>query len=295
MKFRIALVASVLLTSTVGFAQTNDTLEKIRSSGVITMGHRDSSIPFSYITRSVGEPIGFAIDICKEVINAVKAELKLPNLTVKYQPVTSQNRVPLVQNGTVDIECGSTTNSVARQQQVAFSPNYIMVGVSAAVKKNSGINTFADLNGKTISTTTGTTSIPLLRAYKRADNVQVNEVLGKDHSDSFLLLAADRVSAFIMDDILLAGQIAASQAPGDYKILPEALRQEPYGIMLRKDDPKFKTLVDATVSGLMKSNAINQMYAKWFTSPIPPRNVNLNFPMSDATQELYRNPSDKGI
>ncbi|WP_028605848.1 amino acid ABC transporter substrate-binding protein [Ottowia thiooxydans] len=295
MKLKIALFVSALLANSLAFAQLNDTLEKIRSSGAITVGHRDSSIPFSYITKSGGEPIGFAIDICKEIIGAIKTELKLPNLIVKYQMVTSQNRVPLVQNGTVDIECGSTTNSVARQQLVAFGPNYIMVGVSAAVKKSSGINSFADLNGKTIATTTGTTSIPLLRAYKRTENIQVNEVLGKDHSDAFLLLASDRVSAFIMDDILLAGQIAASQTPGDYRILPEALRQEPYGIMLRKDDPKFKALVDTTVSGLMKSNAINQLYGKWFTSPILPRNVSLNFPMSEATQDLYRNPSDKGV
>lgn len=294
MKLQIVLVA-LALSAPLAQAQSTDTLEKIRASGEITVGHRDSSIPFSYIVAQGSEPVGYAVEICKEVVAAVRQQLNLPGLNVKYMTVTSQNRIPLVQNGTVDIECGSTTNSVARQQQVAFGPNYIMVGVSAAVRKDSGINSFADLNGKTIATTTGTTSIPLLRAYKRADNVQVNEIYGKDHADSFLLLASGRVSAFVMDDVLLAGQIAASNAPGDYKILGETLRQEPYGIMLRKDDPKFKALVDATVTGLMKSGRINEMYAKWFTSPIPPRGVNLNFPMTEATRELYRNPNDKGV
>ncbi|MCA0325606.1 MAG: transporter substrate-binding domain-containing protein [Proteobacteria bacterium] len=294
MKLQIVLVA-LALSAPLAQAQSTDTLEKIRASGEITVGHRDSSIPFSYIVAQGSEPVGYAVEICKEVVAAVRQQLNLPGLNVKYMTVTSQNRIPLVQNGTVDIECGSTTNSVARQQQVAFGPNYIMVGVSAAVRKDSGINSFADLNGKTIATTTGTTSIPLLRAYKRADNVQVNEIYGKDHADSFLLLSSGRVSAFVMDDVLLAGQIAASNAPGDYKILGETLRQEPYGIMLRKDDPKFKALVDATVTGLMKSGRINEMYAKWFTSPIPPRGVNLNFPMTEATRELYRNPNDKGV
>jgi glutamate/aspartate transport system substrate-binding protein len=163
------------------------------------------------------------------------------------------------------------------------------------VKKNSGINSFVDLAGKTITTTTGTTSIPLLRTYRKNDNLEVNEIYGKDHSDSFLLLQSDRASAFVMDDVLLAGQIAASQQPGDYKILPEVLRQEPYGIMLRKDDPQFKGLVDVTIKDLMKSGKINELYAKWFTSPIPPRGVNLNFPMTEATRELYKNPTDKGI
>jgi len=225
----------------------------------------------------------------------VKARLNLPALKVNYAPVTSQNRIPLLQNGTIDLECGSTTNSMARQQQVAFGPNYIMVGVSAAVKKNSGINTLADLDNKTIVTTTGTTSIQLIRAYRKSDNVQLNEIYGKDHADSFLILEAGRASAFIMDDVLLAGQIASAQAPDDYRILPEVLRQEPYGIMLRKGDPQFKGLVDVAVRDLMKSGKMDQLYAKWFTQPIPPRNANLRFPMTPATRELYRNPTDKGI
>jgi glutamate/aspartate transport system substrate-binding protein len=288
------VLLSLAASSIPASAQENGTLEKIRASKTITIGNRDASIPFSY-TDGGSVPVGYAIDICMKVVDAVKQRLNLPDLQVKFQTVTSQNRIPLVSNGTVDLECGSTTNSMARQQQVAFSPNYIMVGVSAAVKKSSGINAFSDLAGKTISTTTGTTSIPLLRAYKKNDNMEVKEIFGKDHSDSFLLLQSDRASAFVMDDVLLAGQIAASQQPGDYKILPEVLRQEPYGIMLRKDDPQFKGLVDVTVKDLMKSGKINALYAKWFTSPIPPRGVNLNFPMTEATRDLYRNPTDKGI
>lgn len=290
-----AVALGVLLTTQAVSAQSSNTLEKIKSSGTITIGHRESSIPFSYVTSAGGVPIGFANDICLEIVAAIQKQLALPQLNVKYQSVTSQNRIPLVMNGTVDLECGSTTNSMARQQQVAFGPNYIMVGVRAAVKKNSGIQSLSDLDGKTIATTTGTTSIPLLRSYQRTESIKVTEVLGKDHSDAFLLLESGRASAFVMDDILLAGQIAASNKPGDYQILAETLREEPYGVMFRKDDPAFKTLVDQTVSGLMGSGKINAMYAKWFTSPIPPRNLNLNFPMSEATKKLYAHPSDKGI
>ncbi len=289
------LCATLCLAPLNALAQAG-TLDKIRSSNAITIGHRDSSVPFSYLpSGSSGEPIGFAIDICMHAVDAIKRHLRVPALKINYQGVTSQNRIPLVQNGTVDLECGSTTNSMARQQQVAFSPNYIMVSVGVAVKKASGINSLADLNGKTIATTTGTTSIALLRAHKRAENLEVTEIFGKDHSDSFLLLETDRASAFVMDDILLAGQIAGSKAPGDYKILPDSLRQEPYGIMMRKDDPQFKAVVDGAVRELMTSGKINDLYAKWFTSPIPPRGINLAFPMTEGTRELYRNPTDKGV
>lgn len=289
------LCASLCVAPLPALAQSG-TLDKIRAANAITIGHRDASVPFSYLPSGSGtEPVGFAIDICMHVVDAIKNKLGLPSLKINYQGVTSQNRIPLVQNGTVDLECGSTTNSTARQQQVAFSPNYIMVSVGVAVKKASGINSLADLNGKTIATTTGTTSIPLLRAHKRAENLQVTEIFGKDHSDSFLLLETDRASAFVMDDILLAGQIAGSKAPGDYKILPDSLRQEPYGIMMRKDDPQFKAVVDGAVRELMTSGKINELYAKWFTSPIPPRGINLAFPMTEATRELYLHPTDKGV
>jgi glutamate/aspartate transport system substrate-binding protein len=270
------------------------TLKKIKDTGSITVGHRESSIPFSYLDDKQ-QPIGYAMDLCMKVVDAVKSELKMPNLKVNLQPVTSSNRIPLLQNGTIDMECGSTTNSVARQQQVAFGPTYFVINVTAAVKKNSNINALADLNGKTVSTTSGTTSVPLLKAYKKTENAQVNEIYGKDHAESFLLMADDRAAAFVMDDILLAGQIANAKRPADYKILPESLRQEPYSMMLRKDDPQFKALVDKTIGNVMKSGEIEKIYAKWFTSPIPPKGINLNFPMTPPLREAFKNPNDKGV
>src|SRR5207244_4358125 len=245
-------VLTIGLAAGVCAQELTGTLKKIKDTGAITIGHRESSIPFSYLDDKQ-QPIGYAMDLCMKVVDAVKAELKMPNLKVNLQPVTSSNRIPLLQNGTIDMECGSTTNSVARQQQVAFGPTYFVINVSAAVKKNSGIKSMADLNGKTISTTSGTTAVPLLKQYEKTKNADIKEIYGKDHAESFLLLSQDRTAAFIMDDILLAGQIANAPNPQDYMILPESLRQEPYSMMLRKDDPQFKALVDKTVGGIMKS------------------------------------------
>jgi glutamate/aspartate transport system substrate-binding protein len=290
-------LAAAMLAACVGAVQAQDvggTLKKIKETGTITVGHRESSIPFSYLDDKQ-QPIGYAMDLCMKVVEAVKSELKLPDLKVKLQPVTSSNRIPLLQNGTIDMECGSTTNSVVRQEQVAFGPSYFVINVTAAVKKNSKIRTIADLNGKTVSTTSGTTSVPLIKAHKKSKNADVKEIYGKDHAESFLLMADDRAVAFVMDDILLAGQIANARNPADYRILPESLRQEPYSLMLRKDDPQFKTLVDKTLSGIMKSGEIQKIYAKWFTSPIPPKGINLNFPMTPALREAFKSPNDKGV
>jgi glutamate/aspartate transport system substrate-binding protein len=284
----------VLGTSAVVAQELTGTLKKIRETGAITVGHRESSIPFSYLDDKQ-QPIGYAMDICMKVVDAVKAELKMPNLKVNLQPVTSSNRIPLLKNGTIDMECGSTTNSVKRQEEVAFGPTYFVINVTAAVKKSSGLTSIASLNGKTVSTTSGTTAVPLIKQYEKAQGADVKEIYGKDHAESFLLLAEDRVSAFIMDDILLAGQIANSRSPGDYNILPESLRTEPYGPMLRKDDPQFKALVDRTLGALYRSPEMERIYNKWFTSPIPPRNANLNFPMTPAIREALRNPNDKGV
>jgi glutamate/aspartate transport system substrate-binding protein len=290
----------VVLALTVCFAapaiaqQLTGTLKKVQDTGTFTIGYRESSIPFSYLDDKQ-QPVGYAMELCAKVVDAVKAELKLPNLKVGYQPVTSANRIPLLQNGTIDLECGSTTNSVDRQKQVSFGPTYFVINVSAAVKKASGVKTFADLNGKTVASTSGTTSIPLLRGYEKAKNIDFKELQGKDHAESMQLLATDRAQAFIMDDILLAGQIANQQNPGDYMILPESLRTEPYSMMLRREDPQFKALVDRAVSAVMKSGEINAIYAKWFTSPIPPRNINLNFPMTPAIKDAFANPNDKGV
>ena len=292
--FAMALSAGVMVNVNASAQELTGTLKKIKETGSITIGHRESSIPFSYLDDKQ-QPIGYAMDLCMKIVDSVKAELKLPNLKVNLQPVTSSNRIPLLQNGTIDLECGSTTNSTVRQEQVAFGPTYFVINVTAAVKKASNINTIAELNDKTISTTSGTTSVPLLKGYKRTENVQVKEIYGKDHAESFLLMADDRAAAFVMDDILLAGQIANAKKPADYKILPESLRQEPYSMMLRKDDAPFKALVDKSVGAVMKSGEINKIYAKWFTSPIPPKNLNLNFPMTAPIQEAFKNPNDKGV
>ncbi|MFO1198680.1 MAG: transporter substrate-binding domain-containing protein [Burkholderiaceae bacterium] len=296
MKFHTLAVAFALagLAAGAGAQDLTGTLKKIKETGTITVGHRESSIPFSYLDDKQ-QPIGYAMDLCMKVVDAVKAELKLPNLKVALQPVTSSNRIPLLQNGTIDMECGSTTNSVQRQQQVWFGPTYFVINVTAAVKKNSGINSLAELNGKNISTTSGTTSVPLLKAYEKTKSVDVKEIYGKDHAESFLLMADDRAVAFVMDDILLAGQIANSKSPADYKILPESLRQEPYGLMLRKDDTQFKALVDKTLGAVMKSGEIDKIYAKWFTSPIPPKGINLNFPQTQPIRDAFKNPNDKGV
>ena len=291
----LATTLAVALVTTGAQAQElAGTMKKIKETGTITIGHRESSIPFSYLDDKQ-QPIGYAMDLCMKIVDAVKAELKMANLKVQLQPVTSSNRIPLMQNGTIDLECGSTTNSVERQKQVSFGPTYFVINVTAAVKKSSGINSLADLNGKTISTTSGTTSVPLIKKYEKTQSVEVKEIYGKDHAESFLLVADDRAAAFVMDDILLAGQIANARNPSDYKILPESLRQEPYSMMLRKDDPQFKALVDRAVGGVMKSGEIESIYAKWFLRPVPPKGINMNFPMTPAIKDAFRNPNDKGV
>jgi glutamate/aspartate transport system substrate-binding protein len=291
----IALAISLNVGTTAVAQELTGTLKKAKDTGAFTIGYRESSIPFSYLDDKQ-QPIGYAMDLCTKVFEAVKTELKMPNLKLNLQPVTSSNRIPLLQNGTIDIECGSTTNSVERQKQVSFGPTYFVINVTAAVKKKSNINSLADLNGKTISTTAGTTSVTLLRQYDKTKSADIKSIDAKDHAESFLLLSQDRTSAFIMDDILLAGLIANSPNPGDYKILTnESLRTEPYSMMLRKDDPQFKALVDKTVGGVMKSGEIEKLYSKWFMAPIPPKNVNLNFPMTPAIKAAFANPNDKGV
>lgn len=267
------------------------TLEKIKATGKITMGIRESSFPLSYLDDKQ-QPIGYHIDVCNKIVDAVKAQLKMPNLKVEHQPVTSQNRISLVQNGTVDLECGSTTNNESRQKQVAFVDTTYVTNVRMAVKKSSGITSLAQLDGKPVATTTGTTSVQLMRANEKGKNVNFKEVYGKDHADSFLLLETDRAVAFVMDDNLLAGLIASAKKPGDYAIVGEVLNVEPIAIMVRKEDPQFKKLADDTVKGLMKSGELEKLYAKWFMSPIPPKGVNMNFPMSEKLKELIKNPND---
>lgn len=289
----LGLAAAFL--SSAAMAQT-DTLSKIKASGSISIGGRDSQVPFSYKPNGSGDPVGFTNDICLKIVDAVKAKLGMPNLDVRYTILTSTNRIPLLTNGTVDLDCATTTNTVQRQQQVEFAPSHFVTNITAAVKKSSGIQSLAELNGKKVSTVSGSTGVQLLRGYRKTGNIEVEELAAKDTADGFLLLASDRTVAYILDDVQLAGLIATAPNPGDFKILTqESLRHEPYGIMYRKDDPQFKALVDKTVAELMTSGAINEIYARWFTKPIPPTNANLNFPMTDAIKEIYRNPNNKGV
>ncbi len=293
MNTRHALLASLTLATLAApaLAQDTGTLKKVKESGSITLGIRESSDPLSYLDDKQ-QPVGYHIDICNRIVDAVKAKLKLPALKVAHQPVTSQNRIPLVGNGTVDLECGSTTNNEARQKQVAFAPTTFVTNVRMAVKKSSGITSLGQLGGKPVATTTGTTSVQLMRAHEKGKGIDFKEVYGKDHADSFLMLETDRAVAFVMDDNLLAGRIASAKSPGDYAVVGEVLSIEPIAIMFRRDDPEFKKLVDETVTGLMKSGELEKLYARWFMSPIPPKNVNLNFPMSEALKKLIKAPSD---
>jgi glutamate/aspartate transport system substrate-binding protein len=262
--------------------------EEDRGYRAITIGHRESSIPFSYLDDKQ-QPVGYAMDLCMKVVEAVKAELKMPNLKVN---LSRHVRQPDPQLKPATSTWMRLHDEQLSAKQVSFGPVFV-INVTAAVKK-SRHQAASDLQGKTISTTSGTTSVPLLKQYEKTKSVNIREIYGKDHAESFLLLSQDRSAAFVMDDILLAGQIANSGNPGDFMIIPESLRQEPYSMMLRKDDPQFKALVDRTVGGVMKSREINAIYAKWFTSPIPPKGVNMNFPMTPAIRDV-RQSRHKGV
>jgi glutamate/aspartate transport system substrate-binding protein len=288
----ITLAALALLAT--GAAQAADTLAKIKDSKSVTMGVRESSGALSY-TLGDGKYVGFHIELCQRVLADVQKKLGLAALDVKYQPVTSQNRIPLVQNGTVDIECGSTTNNAARQKDVAFAVTTYVEEVRIAVKANSGITSINQLNGKSVATTTGTTSVRHLRKHERATGVDFKEVFGKDHADSFLLLETGRADAFVMDGQILAGNIAKSKNPADYKIVGEVLSVEPIAIMIRKDDPAFKAAVDDSIKALMKSGDIGKLYDKWFVQPIPPSNTRVGLPASEATRAAWASPNDKPL
>ena len=289
------LASLALLAGALAFAGTvhaEDTLKKIKDSGTITEGVRDSSGVMSF-TLGDGKYAGFHYEVCAHIINDIKKHLGMSKIDVKYQPVTSQNRIPLVENGTVDMECGSTTNNAARAKQVAFAPTLYVEEVRIAVKANSGISKIADLNGKTIATTTGTTSVQLLRKNKRAAGMDFKELNGKDHSDSFLLLESGRADAFVMDGQILAGLIAKSKNPADFKIVGEPLSVEPIAIMFRKDDPTFKKVVDDSVKAMIKDGEVAKLYDKWFMKPIAPNNTSLNLPASEATRNAWAHPNDK--
>ena len=291
MKKHLIAFAVAALAAGGAMAQANDTIAKVKASGTVTMGVRDSSGGLSY-TLGDGKYAGYHVELCQRIIaNLEKAVGK--KLDIKYQSVTSQNRIPLVQNGTVDIECGSTTNNLARQKDVAFADTTFVEEVRIAVKANSGITSIAQLNGKNVATTTGTTSVQTLRKNERATGVNFNEVYGKDHADSFLLLESGRADAFVMDGSLLAGNIANAKNPADFKIVGEVLSVEPIAIMIRKDDPAFKKLADDTLIGIMKSGEIEKIYDKWFVQPIPPKGAKIGLPASASIKAAWASPNDK--
>ena len=287
---KLKLLALAVLAFGAVAAQA-DTLAKVKGSGSITMGVRDSSGALSY-TLGDGKYAGYHVEICQRIIANVEKAVGR-KLDVKYQSVTSQNRIPLVQNGTVDIECGSTTNNTARQKDVAFAFTTYVEEVRIAVKASSGITSIAQLKDKNVATTTGTTSVQLLRKHERANGVDFKEVFGKDHADSFLLLESGRADAFVMDGSILAGNIANSKNPADYRIVGEVLSVEPIAIMLRKDDPAFKKVADDTIADLAKSGEMNKLWDKWFLQPIPPKNVKIGLALSDSTKAAWASLNDK--
>jgi glutamate/aspartate transport system substrate-binding protein len=289
------LATSVTLALAGGVeAQTSGTLAKIQQTGQITLGHREASVPFSYLDPEQ-KPVGYAMDLCARIVESVRAELKMPAVKVALQPINLGNQIPLLTNGTIDIVCGPVTNTLERQKQVAFSNTIFVSSIRAAARRSENIRRFSDMNGKNVALTAASTSVTLLGQREQEQKFETRKLTSPDHAASWLLVTTGRASAFVMDDILLASMIANSAKPDDYVLLDEALRVEPYGLMFRKDDPSFKALVDGTLAALVKNGELQALYAKWFMSPIPPKGVNLNFPMTQALKDALANPSDKGI
>lgn len=293
MRYHTLLAAAVFAAvSTSAFADdASPTLAKIQSAGLIAIGHRETSIPFSYMDAN-NQVVGFSQDLCNKVIDAVRARTHQADLKVRFIPVTSQNRIALVQNGTVDIECGVTTNLRARQAQVAFSDTFFVATTRLLTRKDSGIKDFADLAGKTVVTNQGTTSERILRKMNEEKKMNMQIISAKDYGEGRLTLETGRAVAYMMDDVLLAGTRSLSANPSDYVLVGTPQSSEAYGFMMRRDDPAFKKLVDDTLVQIMKSDDIKTMYSKWFLKPVPPKNVNFDFPMSEALQKLYANPTD---
>ena len=273
-------------------ASSNGTLQKIKDSGTIVVGYRDSSIPFSYVADDPNQPMGYAHDLEMKIVEGIKENLNMPDLKIRYNLITSQTRIPLVQNGTVDFECGSTTNNVERQEQVAFSNGFFEIGTRLLTKADSGIKDFEDLKGKRLVTTAGTTSERYIRQYNDEKKMGTDIISAKDHGEGFLMLENGRADAFMMDDVLLAGEKAKAKNPDEWVIVGTPQSFEIYGCMMRKDDPEFKTVVNDALNKTFSSGEINSIYDKWFLNPIPPKNVNLNFAMSDNLKALIANPHD---
>ena len=292
MKKHLLAIAITVLAAGTAFAQANDTLAKIKSTGSVTMGVRESSGALAY-TLGDGKYVGFHTEMAERILADIQKQLGLAKLDIKRQPVTSQNRVPLVTNGTVDLECGSTTNNASRAKDVAFGITTYVEEVRIATKASSGIQSIKDLNGKTVAPTTGTTSVQTLRKHERGGGIDFKDVLGKDHADSFLLLETGRADAFVMDGSILAGNISKSKSPADYKIVGEVLSVEPIACMMRKDDPAFKKAVDDSIKRQIADGSLAKLYDQWFMQPIPPTNTKVGLPMSEATKNAWANPNDK--
>jgi glutamate/aspartate transport system substrate-binding protein len=287
------IVALFVAGAVSGTASAQDTLKKIKDTGTITIGHRDTSIPFSYYDDKQ-QVVGYAMDICLKIVDAVKANLKMPKINVKLNPVTSATRIPLMANGTIDLECGSTTNNLDRQKQVAFTITHFVTANRYVAKKSSNIKSLKDLKGKTVVSTSGTTNIKWATEENTKQKLGMNIIAAKDHAESFLTVETGRAAAFFMDDILLYSLVASSKNPSEWLIGSEAYTVEPYGIMLRKDDAAFKKVVNGAVTALYQSGEINKIYEKWFLKPIPPKGVNLNVPMSAQFKKVVGKPTDSG-
>ena len=293
MKKILAIAAAAALGFSAAATAQEGTLQKIKSSGSITIGHRDASIPFSYYDDKQ-QVVGYAVDLCNKIVDAVKADLKMPSIETKYQLVTSANRIPLMANGTIDLECGSTTNNLERQKQVWFTITHFVTANRWVSKKSAKLHKLADLKGKTIVSTAGTTNIKQITEINAAQNLGMNIISANGHPEAFQMVETGRAVAFVMDDILLYSLAAQSRSPKDYEISPDALSVEPYGIMLRKDDTEFKKVVDAAMTKIYKSGEINGIYAKWFQKPIPPKGIDLNIPMSPQMKKVVANPTSSG-
>lgn len=296
MRIRVAaaLVACSLASGPARGQEAGGTLERIRKTGTISLGHRESSIPFSYYDDRQ-EVVGYSHELMMKAVEAVKAELGLPKVQIKLTPVTSQNRIPLVQNGTVDLECGSTTNNLERQAQVAFSNTLFIIGTRLLTRKDSGVRDFPDLAGKNVVTTAGTTSERLIRKMNDEKKMRMNVISARDHGESFLTLQSGRAVAFMMDDALLAGERAKARRPEDWHIVGTPQSREAYGCMMRKDDPAFKKVVDGAIARAMTSGEAEKLFRRWFQSPIPPRGLKLDLPLSEDVKELFEKPNDRAL
>jgi len=287
------IVAAGIVAAPAAAQDLTGTLKKIKETGAITIGHRDSSIPFSYYDDRQ-QVVGYAMDLCYRIVEGVKNNLKLGKLDTRLNPVTSATRIPLMANGTIDLECGSTTNNLERQKQVSFTITHFVTANRFVSKKAANLKTLDDLKGKTVVSTSGTTNIKQITELNGQKNLGITILPAKDHAESFLMVETGRAVAFFMDDILLYSLVASSKTPSEWVISADALSVEPYGIMLRKDDPSFKKVVDGAMTKVYKSGDINKIYAKWFLSPVPPKGINLNVPMSEVFKHVVAKPTDSG-